>query len=185
MPSYHDNEAARALASPTENRHPQQHAPYTDSDFPLSNSSRSSSPTNHTYRTRLNSTASKLHQNTISTYRGAMSTYRSLSILQRVLLFVAGVLSLVVLGLFIRFGEGVFVWIEPLATRWREQTGGWAILWAATFVVSFPPLIGYSSCVTIAGFVFGVWKGYVSLFLFCFCMTRVAASGWLAVFESS
>lgn len=33
------------------------------------------------------------------------------------------------------------------------------ILWLMTFFVSFPPMIGYSTCVTIAGFVFGM-KGW-------------------------
>lgn len=33
------------------------------------------------------------------------------------------------------------------------------VLWLMTFFVSFPPMIGYSTCVTIAGFVFGM-KGW-------------------------
>ena len=37
---------------------------------------------------------------------------------------------------------------------------GWLILWAMTFFVSFPPMIGYATCVTIAGFVFGM-KGWL------------------------
>jgi len=30
-----------------------------------------------------------------------------------------------------------------------------------TFFVSFPPMIGYSSCVTIAGFVYGMWGWFI------------------------
>lgn len=66
--------------------------------------------------------------------------------------FVLGVLFLV-------FHERILIAIAPLAGRWRHLRGGWAILWAATFVVGFPPLIGYSLCVALAGFVFGLWKG--------------------------
>lgn len=39
---------------------------------------------------------------------------------------------------------------------------GWLILWIMTFFVSFPPMIGYSTCVTIGGFVFGM-KGWLIL----------------------
>jgi uncharacterized membrane protein YdjX (TVP38/TMEM64 family) len=34
------------------------------------------------------------------------------------------------------------------------------ILWAVCFIAAFPPLIGYSSTITIAGFVYGVPKGW-------------------------
>lgn len=49
--------------------------------------------------------------------------------------------------------------LGPYAKKWRELPGGWLILWFMTFFVSFPPMIGYSTCVTIAGFVFGM-KGW-------------------------
>lgn len=62
--------------------------------------------------------------------------------------------------LFLVYNEKIFGALAPFAKRWRDIPFGWSILWAATFVVSFPPLIGYSSCVTLAGFVFGVWKGW-------------------------
>lgn len=64
---------------------------------------------------------------------------------------------LVILGLV--YNQRIFAWLAPAAKRWRELPGGWLILWFMTFFVSFPPLIGYSSCVTIAGFVFGM-KGW-------------------------
>jgi len=82
-----------------------------------------------------------------------------MTLLQQVLVVVGG-LSLFVLGLlFLIYNERIFAALEPVAKRWRELRGGWLILWFATFVVSFPPLIGYSSCVTLAGFVFGVGPG--------------------------
>ena len=37
----------------------------------------------------------------------------------------------------------------------------WLVLWALIFTVSFPPLIGYSSLLTIAGFVYGFPNGFV------------------------
>lgn len=112
-----------------------------------------------TYSDRLLTSATKISENTIAYGRQASSHYRRLSILQRVLLAFLGLFGIGVLILFFKFGESLFAWIEPLAMGWREVRFGWLILWAATFVVSFPPLIGYSSCVTLAGFVYGLPQG--------------------------
>lgn len=92
--------------------------------------------------------------------RRAYSTYRKLSPLQRILLVIAGVIFFVVGILFLIFNERIFSWLKPLAVRWRELRGGWLILWIATFLVGFPPMIGYSTCVTLAGFVYGM-NGFV------------------------
>lgn len=79
--------------------------------------------------------------------------------LQRTLVVVGGILLATLGILFLVFNERIFGALAPIAKKWRNLKGGWCILWAATFVVSFPPLIGYSSCVTLAGFVYGVPKG--------------------------
>ncbi|SMR52990.1 unnamed protein product [Zymoseptoria tritici ST99CH_1A5] len=57
------------------------------------------------------------------------------------------------------FSQRIFHALAPAAKRWHDLKGGWLILWFMTFFVSFPPMIGYSTCVTIAGFVFGL-KGW-------------------------
>ena len=90
-------------------------------------------------------------------------TYSKLSPLQRILIICAGIVTIVLGILFLVYNERIFGALAPLAKKWRNIPAGWLILWAATFFVSFPPLIGYSTCVTLAGFVFGVWKGYVLL----------------------
>jgi len=69
----------------------------------------------------------------------------------------------VIFILFLVFNEKIFGWLEPYAERWKHTTGGWTILWAVTFTTAFPPLIGYSTCATIAGFVYGVWEGWLIL----------------------
>jgi hypothetical protein len=74
---------------------------------------------------------------------------------QQILVAGGGVAALVLGILLLVYNERIFGALEPFAKKWRDLTGGWLILWAATFVVSFPPLIGYSSCVTLAGFVYG------------------------------
>lgn len=70
-----------------------------------------------------------------------------------VLLAVGGILFLV-------YNERIFAYLSPAAKRWRDTPGGWLVLWWMTFFVSFPPMIGYSTCVTVAGFVYGM-KGWL------------------------
>ncbi|KAF7846136.1 hypothetical protein BT93_L5156 [Corymbia citriodora subsp. variegata] len=93
--------------------------------------------------------------------RHALTTYHRLSPLQRILaalaLVAAGVLGI----LFLVFSERIFDVLEPVAEKWKHTTGGWTILWAITFVTAFPPVIGYSTCGTIAGFVYGVAEGWL------------------------
>ncbi|THY34815.1 hypothetical protein D6D01_01850 [Aureobasidium pullulans] len=93
--------------------------------------------------------------------RNAVKTFFGLSPAKRILLSVGAVVAFVLGILFLVFNERIFHAMSPVAERWRNITCGWMILWAATFLVSFPPLIGYSTCVTLAGFVYGVWKGWL------------------------
>lgn len=97
--------------------------------------------------------------------RKVMDQYNKLSPVQKVL-FIVGNILLVVLGiLFLVYNERIFkTLLLPIAKKWRDITAGWMILWALIFLVSFPPLIGYSSLLTIAGFVYGFPNGYVSPF---------------------
>lgn len=95
--------------------------------------------------------------------RRVAATYQRMTVWQRIIaavvLVVAGVLGL----LFLIFNERIFGWLEPLAERWKHTTGGWIILWAITFLAAFPPMIGYSTCATTAGFVYGVGEGWLIL----------------------
>ena len=47
------------------------------------------------------------------------------------------------------------------AEKWKHTTGGWIILWLMIFTTAFPPMIGYGSCGTLAGFVYGIGEGWV------------------------
>jgi hypothetical protein len=95
--------------------------------------------------------------------RRAMTQYNKLSPVQKVLFSVGGVVMFVISILFLVYNERIFGALLPYAKRWRDVTAGWLVLWALIFTVSFPPLIGYSSLLTIAGFVYGFPNGYVYL----------------------
>ena len=79
--------------------------------------------------------------------------------LQQILAVLAGTVSIAVTVLFLVFSEKIFAWFEGIAVTWREISGGWLILWALTFATAFPPIIGYSTCLTLAGFVYGFPHG--------------------------
>lgn len=111
------------------------------------------SSTIQTLKARFLDTASQVQ-------RQAVQTYLKLSPLQRILVVLAGIVSFVLGILFLVYNHAIFKWLAPAAQKWRGIRGGWLILWFMTFVVSFPPLIGYSTCVTLAGFVYGFPKGY-------------------------
>lgn len=147
------NSTARALALPVDDSPPTQ-ARRSGSLSPVFSRRSPSQPRRSaaSLKSRILSEATKLQRRVATAYFG-------LTPIKRILLIVAGVLMLVLGILFFIFNERIFAALEPFAKRWRDTPGGWLILWAATFFVGFPPLIGYSTCVTVAGFVYGVPKG--------------------------
>lgn len=63
--------------------------------------------------------------------------------------------------LFLVYNQRIFAWLSPVAKSWRDLTGGWLILWFAIFFVAFPPMIGYSTALTVAGFVYGMQGWFI------------------------
>ena len=100
-----------------------------------------------------------LIENAEKMHRKVHRTMEKLSPLQRALVAVGGIVILVLAILFLVFNESIFRRLMPVAVKWKELRGGWLILWAMTFITAFPPVIGYSSCITIAGFVYGFPEG--------------------------
>ena len=87
--------------------------------------------------------------------RRATKTAEEMSLLQKLVVGLLIVIAFVLTILFFVYNERIFAWLEPFAEKWKNLRGGWLILWALTFVTAFPPVIGYSTCVTLAGFVYG------------------------------
>ena len=82
---------------------------------------------------------------------------------QLALLTVAGLAAFTTAILFVIYQQRFFSWLEPRAVKWKNLKGGWCILWAMTFITAFPPVIGYSTCFTLAGFVYGLAEGSVAV----------------------
>jgi len=92
--------------------------------------------------------------------RRLRSTFNKLSLIQKVLV-IAALIGVNVFGIFfLIYNEKIFGALAPVAKRWRDIKGGWMILWMLTFISAFPPLIGYSTTITIAGFVYGFPNGW-------------------------
>jgi uncharacterized membrane protein YdjX (TVP38/TMEM64 family) len=91
----------------------------------------------------------------------SLKLYNNLSLIQRIALTTVGVISLVLSILALIYSEAVFAWLTPVSEKWKALPGGWVILWVATFLTAFPPMIGYSTCVTLAGFVFGMQGWFI------------------------
>lgn len=112
--------------------------------------------------------------------------YLRLSPVQRVLAL-AGVVAAGVLGvLAIIYSHVFFKWLEPKAEAWRALPGGWILAFMLVFVTSFPPIVGYSTASTIAGFVYGfplgwpiVASGCTAGALCAFLASRTVLSGYV------
>lgn len=90
----------------------------------------------------------KLRRRLLKVIEGMTSVQLALSV-------IAGLVTVTLAILFLVFSESIFAWLEPVAEKWKNLRGGWLILWAMTFATAFPPVIGYSTCLTLAGFVYG------------------------------
>ncbi|GAB7363488.1 hypothetical protein MBLNU230_g3759t1 [Neophaeotheca triangularis] len=91
--------------------------------------------------------------------RQTIQTFQNLKTWQKYALAFFVLQAIVGLVVFSIYHERIFATLVPFVKKWRDQRAGWLILWILTFTVSFPPLIGYSTCITIAGLVYGM-KGW-------------------------
>lgn len=98
-----------------------------------------------------------------SLYRAARDRWEKMTLIQKIIYFAAslllgalGIASLVLAG-------KIFIWLKPVAGAWEHSPWAYVIVWFSIILVSFPPLVGWSSLGTISGFLFGFWKGCVIL----------------------
>ncbi|POS80884.1 hypothetical protein DHEL01_v200703 [Diaporthe helianthi] len=127
---------------------------------PYSLNSRTSSARDGSVRGQLSALASSSAKTAHNLYRQSMTMYNGMTPTQKVLFIVGGNLlgALAIVALI--FSHKIFTLLEPVAISWRALPAGWLIIWAATFAVAFPPMIGYSTACTVAGFVYGFPLGW-------------------------
>jgi len=77
-------------------------------------------------------------------------------------------LTLLFVILFIGLGVGImiltgkiFIWIRPMADKWEHEVLPYVVVFLCIIVVSFPPLVGWTTLGTISGLIFGFWKGWL------------------------
>ncbi|KAJ5168145.1 uncharacterized protein N7482_003739 [Penicillium canariense] len=94
-------------------------------------------------------------------YRGLYGRYEQLTRWQKVGFYAAslGAAALGV-GLMVLTGK-LFIWLGPVAEKWETSWLVAFVLWTCIFFISFPPLVGWSTLGTVAGFIFGWWKGWI------------------------
>ncbi|TRX93854.1 hypothetical protein FHL15_005236 [Xylaria flabelliformis] len=102
----------------------------------------------------------RIMQGSVSVMNKLLKLGYSMTPLQRVLAGVAGLVALALGILFLVFSHRIFVALHPVAEGWRKLRGGWVLLFLLSAVTSFPPMIGYSMTITIAGFIFGFPAGW-------------------------
>lgn len=152
MPTEDYNSTARALAQTVDDTSPEREPSNPIWQRHYANNDGASSPL--TYREQ-----AMKYADIIQTQ--AYKTYRRFTPLQRILIGIAAVIGFILSILFLVYNERLFAWLAPKAHTWRETSFGWLVIWIGILIVSFPPLIGYSSLVTAAGFIYGVPKGFV------------------------
>ncbi|PUU81200.1 hypothetical protein B9Z19DRAFT_1077850 [Tuber borchii] len=92
--------------------------------------------------------------------RWAHKKFNKMTLMQRIfgslLLLIIGTTA--ILGLI--FHAKILHAILPFAAKLRSWKAGWLLIFALCFASAFPPMIGYSTSVTLAGFVYGFPNGW-------------------------
>ncbi|KAF3924457.1 hypothetical protein AA313_de0210316 [Arthrobotrys entomopaga] len=110
--------------------------------------------------TSVTSVSSNLMDTIWKLQRHAKQYWRKLSLWQKIIGSTLLIIMHVTILLGVIYHEAIFHWFVPIANQWRELPFGFMILFMWTFFSAFPPLIGYSTSVTLAGFVYGLPNGW-------------------------
>lgn len=155
--------------------------------MPYSNNSRhNSSSSGLDFRSQLGALTSTSVKTARNLYRQSTTLYASLTPMQQFLVLSGAVLLFALTVTLLVFSHKIFLLLGPVAVSWRALPGGWLIIWALTFFVAFPPLVGYSTACTVAGFVYGFPLGWpivatatVAGSLAAFVTSRTVFSGYV------
>ncbi|RPA77310.1 hypothetical protein BJ508DRAFT_417144 [Ascobolus immersus RN42] len=90
----------------------------------------------------------------------ATKQFNRLNLWQKIGLVMFGTVSLVVGVLALVFHEKLLHSMVPISDKLKSMKAGWMFIWALCFASAFPPLFGYSTSITLAGFVYGFPNGW-------------------------
>jgi uncharacterized membrane protein YdjX (TVP38/TMEM64 family) len=96
-----------------------------------------------------------------------MRTFWRMTPLQRAIAVLAILAGYAILILGWIYSHSFFGWLSGVSASWRELPAGWLIVFSLVFVSAFPPMIGYSTFNTIAGFVYGFPYGWPIVAIAC------------------
>ncbi|KAI2795022.1 Golgi apparatus membrane protein tvp38 [Penicillium oxalicum] len=94
-------------------------------------------------------------------WRLANERYNQLTLLQKIGLYAASFAALALGVGIIHLTNKLFTWLGPVAEQWQKSWLVAFIIWISTFFISFPPLVGWSTLGTVAGYIYGWWKGWL------------------------
>lgn len=89
-----------------------------------------------------------------------MATYRRMTPAQKALAIGTVAAGYAVIILAVVYSGRVFDWLAGVSKSWREMPAGWLVVFALVFATAFPPVMGYSTANTLAGFVYGFPLGW-------------------------
>lgn len=90
----------------------------------------------------------------------AWSFYFGLSIPKRIILAILGMGFCGVAVMFLVFRERILELLVAFAEAWKSMKGGPYLMFFLITVISFPPLIGYSTLATLCGMMYGFPGGW-------------------------
>ncbi|KAJ4395172.1 Tlg2-vesicle protein [Neurospora sp. IMI 360204] len=96
----------------------------------------------------------------LSIAQQAVTIFLGLSLLQKIAILVALAIFFILSVVALVYSHAIFASLGPLAEKWRALPFGWLICFGLVFMTAFPPIIGYSTAVTVAGFVYGFPWGW-------------------------
>ncbi|PGH20712.1 hypothetical protein AJ80_03472 [Polytolypa hystricis UAMH7299] len=122
----------------------------------LSRSRRSSSlfsVPDASFRDRVINNAERSYQRVAGTFMRMTLTQKIGSVVATIAVIGFGITFMLLTG-------KIFQWLTPLAADWENSKLAYLLFILSTVVVSFPPMVGWTTIGTISGFIFGVWKGW-------------------------
>ncbi|KAJ5679591.1 hypothetical protein N7462_007835 [Penicillium macrosclerotiorum] len=159
MPADYES-TARALALSTSPSEPDPPSPGSENQLPWSRSGCRDSSTRWS-----DEQASGFRERTVKRtkelYSKVRERWEGMTLWQKIGFYAASLLvGALGIGFMVLTGK-IFIWLGPVAERWERSPLAAFVLWLCVFFVSFPPLVGWSTFGTVAGFIFGWWKGWI------------------------